>query len=119
MKRDLDLVREILIAIESDPTPFGPKDLNLKDRDPVEVSYHVQIMDEAGLIEAMNLTSSSGYCWCPKSMTWTGHEFLDAARSDTVWNKAMTTLKEKAVSVPFEIVRAVVMKTCKDFFGVG
>lgn len=50
--------------------------------------------------------------------TRSGHEFLDAARSDTVWNKALSTLKDKAASVPFEIVNAAVIKTCKEFFGV-
>ena len=33
-------------------------------------------------------------CWKPKRLTYSGHEFLDAARGDTVWHKAKAlTLK--------------------------
>ena len=30
----------------------------------------------------------SGMCWKPQRLTYSGHQFLDAARSDTVWQKA-------------------------------
>lgn len=119
MKRDLELVREILLAVENFDAPRGTIDLDLPGRDPELVSYHVKLMHEAGLLEGMDLTTRAGFCWLPTSLTWTGHEFLDAARNDTVWNKALSTLKDKAPSVPFEIVKAVVIKTCKDFFGLG
>jgi hypothetical protein len=36
----------------------------------------------------MDLSSLSGICWKPTRLTYSGHEFLDAARSDTVWQKA-------------------------------
>ena len=120
MKRDLELVREILLAVETaDGDPMEWIDLELPGRSISIVSYHVKMLRDAGLLEAIDLSDLSGSCWKPRSLTWAGHEFLDAARNDTVWNKALSTLKAKAPSVPFEIVKAVVIKTCKDFFGLG
>ena len=119
MRRDFELVREILLAIEASDKAQGAIQLEIPDHDSEVVAYHVKLLHEAGLITAINASTRAGLDWIPKSLTWEGHEFLDAAKNDTVWNKAMTTLKDKAVSVPFEIVKAVVIKTCKDFFGVG
>lgn len=119
MQRDMELIREILLGIETSEPKQGLVRLKLSGRDNAEVSYHVMLLAQAGLIDAIDMSSSAGSSWIPKSLTWEGHDFLDAARNDTVWKKAMTTLKDKSVSVPFEIVKAVVMKTCKDFFGLG
>ena len=120
MKRDLELVREILLEVEkANADPDEWINLRIPDRAPALVSYHVKLLHDAGLLEATDLSDLSGSCWAPRSLTWAGHEFLDAARNDTVWNKALSTLKDKAPSVPFEIVKAVVIKTCKDFFGLG
>ncbi len=119
MKRDLELVREILLAVEkSDQAPDEWVNINLPSRNPSLVSYHVKMLHDAGLLDATDLSDFSESSWVPRSLTWAGHEFLDAARNDTVWNKAISTLKEKSASVPFEILKAVVMKTCKDFFGI-
>ncbi len=51
------------------------------------------LLHEAGLIDAEKLTSADGVCGKPKRLTYNGHEFLDAARSDAVWRKA----KERSI----------------------
>jgi hypothetical protein len=37
-------------------------------------------------------------------LTWEGHEFLDAIRSDTVWQKTKKAFSEQGVSMTFELV---------------
>ena len=54
MKRDLDLYRRILLAVEqSDNNPADPIELDFVD-DYAQgiVSYHVMLLDEEGLIKA-------------------------------------------------------------------
>lgn len=119
MKRDIELIREILVAMEATDTTQGLMRLQLPGRDSGVVSYHVKLLQQANLIEATDMSCSAEFEWVPRSLTWAGHEFLDAARNETVWNKAMSTLKDKAATVPFEIVKAVVFKTCKDLIGLG
>jgi hypothetical protein len=53
-----------------------------------ETSYHILLLQESGLVEAINLSSSDGVCWRPKWLTYAGNEFLAAAESDTVWKNA-------------------------------
>ncbi|HLJ16517.1 MAG TPA: DUF2513 domain-containing protein [Bryobacteraceae bacterium] len=94
MKRDMDLVREILLKVEEVPFDGRFHDIGIAGRPVDEITYHVMPLHEAGFIEAMDLSGLSGMCWKPKRLTYSGHEFLDAARSDTVWQKAKAwTLK--------------------------
>lgn len=94
MKRDMDLVRTILIELEKCPYSGGWHEIHVPGYTDDEISYHVQLMHETGLIEAVDLSSHDGICWMPKRLTYEGHEFLDAAHADTVWAKA----KDKVVS---------------------
>lgn len=95
MKRDLDLSRIILFAIEKDEkaTGHGFISLNIDGYSEEQISYHVQLLQEAGLIEAKNWSSQSSFQWVPSRLTWQGHEFLDSARSDNLWSKAKEEMK--------------------------
>lgn len=120
MTRDMELIREILIAIEKEfSDPRAVITLEIPGYDPEYVSYHVMLLNEAKLINARDRNIDQIFLWQPTSLTWEGHEFLDAARNDSTWNKAMTKIKGQAASAPFEVVKAVVIQTCKEMFGVG
>ncbi len=119
MKRDMQIIREIMLAVEANGPTQGAMKLALPGRNQELVSYQIKLLKQAGLLEATDLSSSHGFEWAPRSLTWAGHEFLDAARNDAVWNKTMTILKDQAASAPFEIVKAVLIQTCKSFFGIG
>ena len=79
----MDVVRALLLRAEE---AAGHVDVN----DPAE-TYHVRIMIDAGLIEG-RVSDEIGSDLPTEShihnLTWAGHEFLDAARSDTLWHKA-------------------------------
>jgi len=50
------------------------------------------LLFEAGYIEANDLSSDNEVTVVATRLTWEGHEFLDAARSNTNWTKAKTAL---------------------------
>lgn len=57
MKLDKDLVREILLAIEaSSDSPETGKHLDLEGRTQNEISYHIMLLDEAGLVVGQDAT---------------------------------------------------------------
>ncbi|MGO8839441.1 MAG: DUF2513 domain-containing protein [Limisphaerales bacterium] len=37
-------------------------------------------------------------------LTWAGHDFLDAARNDTIWNKAKDEFLKPGISWTFSIL---------------
>ena len=70
------------------------------------VSYHILIMIEAGLIEGLvskEIGNANPGARATR-LTWSGHEFIEAARDDTRWNKAMNMAKEKAGSVTLSVL---------------
>ena len=102
MKRDIKLVRELLLVAEADGTCDG---LNSKYGQEV-VAGHVAILIDAKLIEGQVVCDEAGKpCYAViVRLTWAGHEFLDNARNETVWNKVITSIKDTATTVSFEIL---------------
>jgi hypothetical protein len=94
MQRNMDLVRMILMRMESSPTGRVPQDLQIMSFPPEQVAYHAHIMKQEGLIEGVDLTHmrSAGPEVMPTSLTWKGHEFLDLARDQDRWNRAKATI---------------------------
>ena len=98
MKLDKELVREILLQVEAGTDPMGMIDLTIPDHEREEIAYHVQILDEAGFLEAINLTTMGGYDWRPKRLTYDGHEFLDTIRDPEAWRFTKETAKNAGVA---------------------
>ena len=111
MKRDLDLARNILLAIENNENATGPdwKPLTIPGYSQEQVSYHIMLLDEAGLIEAEKLTTFDGFKWEYERLTWQGHEFLDSARDENLWKQAKNKLEE-IKNPSFEVLKTVLIK---------
>jgi SOS-response transcriptional repressor LexA len=82
MKRDMDLIRTILLQIEEAPPNVNRIKLKLDGPSQDEVTEHLRLLIESGLIEAIPFQSNGKERFLPKRLTWKGHEFLDAARND-------------------------------------
>jgi hypothetical protein len=95
MKRDFDLVRTILKEIESRPAGDFIRGLSIDGRTQAEVDEHVRIMIDAGLLDGQPKTMMlAGYRpTFIRGLSWHGHDFLDAARDDSIWKK----VREKVV----------------------
>ena len=87
MQRDWDLVRKILLAVEAQGTVNGRvEQTSIQGYDEENVVYHMEIMDEAGLIKTWaTRTQDKPPYRAALSMTWDGHEFLDKIRKDNLW----------------------------------
>jgi hypothetical protein len=121
MKRNLDTVRKLLDLAEAQPagqplTGFSGE----FDNTAVEVVEHIALMIDAGLIEGeayANATSPNGGIFIITGVTWKGHDFLDAARSDTVWNATKARLA-KAGAWTFGLVLEVLKEEAKRQIGL-
>ena len=109
MKRDLELIREILLAVEekSDAANIMPAEkLDLPGRSIAEINYHLLLLDEAGYLRCIDNSSDNEIRYYVLRLTWEGHEFLDAARSTTNWTKAKSVIGGVG-SFTLEIVKKV------------
>ncbi len=90
MKRDMDLVREMLLGIEDSNFPLRSEDLiSLGDERAAERHYVLNKMKEAGIITSHSGTElRSGYTYHIQiELTWDGHDFLDTVRDPAIWAK--------------------------------
>lgn len=89
MKRDMDLIREILLQTEQHENGYAP-DLEIDGYTSAQIGYHQFLIIDAGLAEGADVThrGSEGPMGVITHLTSAGHDFLDAARSKTVWQQA-------------------------------
>jgi len=106
----MDLVRDILLNLEDAPFRSSWVELNLHKYASEEVSYHIMLLAQAGLIEAINLSSSGGMSWKAKWLTWEGHEFLEASRDQSRWEKAKSLIKQKGGGIVFSVLKDLLTK---------
>ncbi len=108
MKRDMDLVRKILLAVE-DSEEMVDQNPEIEGYTKDQVDYHVWLMLEAGLVYGAEVTTleSDNMQGAVSNLTWDGHEFLDLARDETTWNKATAKIRNVTGALSFAAVRAV------------
>lgn len=118
MKRNMDLVRDLLFQIERGPPEQSSMDLDPPEgSSPEEVTHHIEILRESRLV---NFTSQSkgtnGSIFTELSLTWEGHEFLDSIRSNSVWNTVKSRLKHLGGSSTLGIIKELAVQIAKTQF---
>jgi len=101
MKRDMDLIRLLLLSFEA-----GTESEELKRYDANAQVYHMVLLKDAGMIDAVIRNDERGI---PNGaiflrMTWAGHEFLDSVRDSDIWAKIKKHVLKPTASWTVSIV---------------
>lgn len=96
-----------------------------------QINYHKRIMQDAGLI----ITSSEAKMYSmgfksdspkvsvvihdPPLITWAGHEFIDKARDETVWNKVKSQAGGALTSLGVPILVELLQHTIREKLGMS
>ena len=103
MKRDMDLVRLILLEIEDKYRSTAIYNLAIEGYDPETVAYHCKILYEAGLISNYKAQYADNeiYAFGVGSLTWDGNDFLEKIRDDSRWKivKETTVIRSSVLTV--------------------
>ncbi|QNF14450.1 DUF2513 domain-containing protein [Aeromonas jandaei] len=127
MKRDWDVVRSILTKIE-DEVSFQKKRLELSDfhketfDEQYVISEHMRLLiEDAGVVRGvMNPRLGQKVVdFIATGLTFSGHEFLDSIRNDTVWNKTKETFETKGLDMTFETIKAVAAAAMTSMLGLS
>lgn len=123
MKRDLDLVRKILMYYEEKDVDGMDRTIELEGYAESLINYHLLLMDEAGLLRCERSVSSSTPSRVirvhPFSLTWSGHEFLSSAKNDGLWSKAKSLSLDKAGVLSFDVIKDLLISLAKDKLGIS
>jgi hypothetical protein len=119
MTRDMDLVREILLAIDGHERGYAPQQMKFEGFTDEQIGYHVYILGQAGLLEVADVSSIDGSCprAIPINLTWAGHEFLANAREQSHWLQAKKLMKG-AGEGSFQIWQSILTKVVMNSLGL-
>ncbi|PPQ47836.1 hypothetical protein C5G87_17125 [Paenibacillus peoriae] len=123
MRRDMDLIRRLLIETE---TLGYDGDMNsrvygsswFEDVEDDAFYYHVRLLDEAGYLTSFSSPTSFGdnvEKHFPFSLTWEGHEFLDSIRDKSSWEKLKKSLGKNLSTIPVSALAAVTSEMAKEW----
>lgn len=109
MRRDMELVRSLLLRIEDMAEAVekagdraaltfdveGDRE-GLEAYTPSRVLYHLHLLQKAGFVEGQELLSSGREVnqFALDGITWEGHEFLDDVRDPALWKKTKKGAKK-------------------------
>ena len=121
MKRNLDLIRYILLTTEdSDTSELRVADYITSQYSFNEVSYHITLLIEAGYMIALRADnlSSSYPDYIVQRLTYKGHDFLDTIRNDNVFNKTKTIISSTVGTTALSLIKDVALNYAKDMLGI-
>ena len=99
----MDLIRLLLLRSEGDePAREACEKFSV-----IELSYHVQLLLDAGLVEGQAIRGPEGEFIgaIVSRLTWAGHEFVQTMHDDTLWKKAKEHVLKPGASWSFEILK--------------
>jgi hypothetical protein len=122
MKRDMNLIRDLLLFYESDcsiPKPAA---------DGTTTDEHIIMLIDAGLVFGtlgvgcidgpMQFSPMDGRTIAGKGvqhmmfpLTWAGHDFIAAARDQNIWNKAVKSIGTMTFKLAKEYLEALIRES--------
>jgi hypothetical protein len=106
MKLDIELIKEILFWCEEtlpdESKAYQISDLKFEHFSTGQIKFHFHLLIENGYIQAINVsTPGQPFDYFPEYLTLDGYAFLEAIKSDTVWNG----MKEEAAKIGKQAIK--------------
>jgi hypothetical protein len=128
MKRDWDVIREILLHLEDETHGrVSQKKMKLSGRTQETVDFHVDLMKEAGWLDELIIRpemSSGGHFHLHLNMgirpTMAGYDVLDNIRDADVWKQTKAgakTIGSFSLDVLKELAKAIIDKKIQELTG--
>lgn len=112
MRRDLSLMRDILLYIEAIPDGrhIESSEIEVEGKNEAEISHACGLLFDEDLILGHELTSVEDTPdYYIKRLTSRGHSYLDSIRDEAIWKKVITEAKKQGGSLPFKIIEALAL----------
>lgn len=125
MKRDLDLLRKILLAIENadefcyyNGIPDLASDIGCSNLE--LVSFHVSLLVDNNYIEVSDISCCGiNYDdYVIKRLTADGCDYLDNIRNDTIWNRTKEVISNAGGTCALDIVKSIAGKIILNQAGI-
>lgn len=109
MKRDMDLIRLILLEIEKEYVSTALINLKIDGYDQETIAYHCKILYEKGFVSnySSQYADNMLYYFAVGALTWDGADYLDSIRDDSHWFKVKKTITDKGLPLMIDTIKTV------------
>ena len=109
MKRDMDLIRLILLKIQAEYQSTGLCNLQIEGYEPEVVAFHCKILNERGLISSYKARYADDkiYFFSVGGLTWDGCDYLERIRDNSQWTKIKRIIKGQGLPLIIETVKEI------------
>ena len=114
LKRDLDLIREILLLIEESNRALAVSDIRIPEYTTEEIVFHVELLSDAGYVELSRPKYLSRVCYVVQRLTMKGCDYLDSIRDERVWKDTRATVLRTVGSAPLDIIKDIAVALIRD-----
>lgn len=126
MKRDMDLLRLLLLKLEAldedgqniyffdNSEEFGIDGFTWE-----QIVYHFDLAVEARMVDQGGRGAMEGFMF--RRLTWSGHDFVDAVRDDDIWKKTRqgaTAAGGFSVELLKDLAKGFIRKKISDHTGI-
>lgn len=130
LTRDMDLIRRLLLEIESGKTTFhvisretaaiigSDPTVALPQEEADRLELHLQLLEDAGFL---NLRRGSAGIWQVLRITWAGYEFLETVRDGEVWGRVKAGAQKAgnaSLALTWELAKAYGKKIAAERLGI-
>lgn len=122
MRRNMDLVREILIEVSKSDKEVRASEIAEKSSkySLEEIIYNMKIMGEGNLINVCIDEREVGVVdVIVLDITWRGNDFLDSISSNEIWEKIKNNFSDKIINIPFDILTSLAELYLKSKLGLS
>lgn len=128
MKLNMDVVREILLAIEECPSQALSHDISfavyarIREEFPEahgDVGHYLELLIDNGFIYGSVNPTFSGNIIVVGQLTLSGHDFLNNIRDDGVWKKTKEQSSKVGGSLSLEMVKEVAKVVVRGTLGLS
>ncbi len=123
MKRNMELIRTILLKVETNRKPRTQHSFfaaDFPDFDWEEVYEHFTLLEQNGFLQECQ-QFLDGNSFRSNGITWDGYEFIEDIRNPEIWNKTkdqMVNLGNWSLDTAKALAKAFVKKKIKDLTGL-
>lgn len=120
MKRDLNLLRSILLRIESiDAHSIDSSELLDLHQNPLMIYLHLHLLDESGFLVIFDHKSyHGGEKFLISHITSAGYDYLDSVRDDSTWRSICAKLKFFGGNISPSLVKEIGVSLIKAQLGI-
>ena len=125
MKRDLELIRAILLEVEELPIGQFLSSIEIEGHSDEVIAEHVRLLEEVNFIEAQLAHGRSNFgalqvkAYAITRLLNDGHDFIANAKNPTIWKKTTNFIQERGGDVSLAVTKAVMAKEALQLFGLN